>query len=76
MVKFNNDLYAVRTNILLADLKETDLIIIPALGSHLKITVKKNKYFIPRTIKQYNKVQNKFVALVLFTNTTLALFAH
>jgi transcriptional regulator GlxA family with amidase domain len=55
MVKFNNGLYSVRPDILLADLKKTDLIIIPALAGDLKSTVKKNENFIPWIVKQYNK---------------------
>ncbi len=55
MVQFNNGLYSVRADILLADLKKTDLLIIPALAGDLKSTVKKNKDFIPWIVNQYNK---------------------
>lgn len=53
-VKFNNGLFAVRSDILLPDLKKTDLIIIPALGGDLKQTVKMNKGFVPWIVEQYN----------------------
>jgi transcriptional regulator GlxA family with amidase domain len=54
-VKLTNGQFSVHTDALMNDVKKTDLIIIPALGGDLKITVKKNKDFIPWIIKQYKK---------------------
>ena len=54
-VKLTNGQFSVHTDVLLNNLKETDLIIIPALGCDLKNSVKKNKDFVPWIIEQYKK---------------------
>ena len=53
-VKFNNGLFTINTDILLQDVKKTDLVIIPAIGGNIKATLKSNEDFIPWIIKQYH----------------------
>ncbi len=54
-VKLTNGQFSVHTDALLNDVKKTDLIIIPALGGDLKVSVKKNKEFVPWIIKHHKK---------------------
>ena len=54
-VKLHGGAFTVHTDILLKDLKKTDLIIIPAVGGDLKTALKKNKDFIPWIVKQHKK---------------------
>src|SRR5450631_205704 len=54
-VKLHNGVFTVHTDILLEDLKKSDLIIIPALGGEILSTLKKNAAFIPWIAKQYKK---------------------
>jgi transcriptional regulator GlxA family with amidase domain len=54
-VKLTNGQFSVHTDALLNDVKKTDLIIIPALGGDLKVSVKRNKEFVPWIIKHYKK---------------------
>ena len=54
-VKLNNGLFTINVDVLLQDLKKTDLILIPALSGDLKKSLKMNKDFIPWIIKQYKK---------------------
>lgn len=54
-VKLNNGLFAINTDILIQNLKKTDLIIIPALSGDIKTSLKLNRKFIPWIIKQYNR---------------------
>lgn len=54
-VKLNNGLYAVNTSALLKDIKQTDLIVIPALFGDMKTAVAKNKNMIPWIQEQYEK---------------------
>ena len=53
-VKFNNGLFTINTDILLQDVKKTDLVIIPAIGGNIQDTLKSNEDFIPWIIKQYH----------------------
>ncbi|MBP0903735.1 GlxA family transcriptional regulator [Mariniflexile gromovii] len=52
-VKFNNGMFSVHTNLLLDDVEETDLIIIPALFGDMKKAVDLNKNAIPWILKHY-----------------------
>jgi transcriptional regulator GlxA family with amidase domain len=54
-VKLHNGVFTVNTDILLKDLKKTDIVIIPALGGEMGTALKKNEAFIPWIIKQYKK---------------------
>jgi transcriptional regulator GlxA family with amidase domain len=54
-VKLHNGPFTVHSDILMADLKKTDLIIITALGGDIKDALKKNAAFIPWISKQYKK---------------------
>ena len=54
-VVLTNGQFSVRTDALLKDVKQTDLIIIPALGGDLKTAIKKNGDLIPWIIKHYQK---------------------
>jgi len=46
-------LFTVNTDVLLEDVKKTDLIIIPALDGEIKKAIENNRDFIPWIIKQY-----------------------
>lgn len=46
-------LFTVNTDAVLADIKKTDLIIIPALDGDIKEAIEKNKDFLPWIIQQY-----------------------
>ncbi len=52
--KLKNGLFTINTDVLIDDIKETDLVIIPAIGGDMKETLKLNKDFIPWIVKQYN----------------------
>jgi len=54
-VVLTNGQFSVRTDALLKEVKQTDLIIIPALGGDLKATIKKNGDMIPWIIEHYKK---------------------
>ena len=54
-VKLLNGLLTVHPNVLLKDVKKTDLIFIPALSGDLKEAVKKNEEFIPWIVNQYKQ---------------------
>ena len=54
-VKLLGGTFSVHTDILLEDLKKTDLIIIPALGGEVIGAIKKNAAYIPWILKQYKK---------------------
>ena len=54
-VKLHNGPFTVHSDILMADLKKTDLIIITALGGDINEALKKNAAFIPWISKQYKK---------------------
>lgn len=54
-IKLANGQFSVHTDALLNNVKKTDLIIIPASDGDLKISVKKNKDFVPWIIKHYKK---------------------
>ncbi|MEP7257988.1 MAG: helix-turn-helix domain-containing protein [Flavitalea sp.] len=54
-VKLHNGLFTVHCDVLLKDVKKTDLIIIPAIGGNLKTTLDLNKDFNPWIIEQYRQ---------------------
>ena len=54
-VRLHNGPFTVHSDILMEDLKRTDLIIITALGGDVKEALKKNAAFIPWISKQYKK---------------------
>jgi transcriptional regulator GlxA family with amidase domain len=52
-VKLDNSLFTVHTDKLIGDVKQTDLVIIPALSGDLSKSIEMNKNFIPWIINQY-----------------------
>lgn len=52
-VKLNDGLFTVHPDVLLKDVKKTDLILIPAISGDVKLAIKKNKEFIPWITEQY-----------------------
>jgi transcriptional regulator GlxA family with amidase domain len=55
VVKFNKNLFSVHVDALVTDVKKTDLVIVPAIGGDYKMTLKKNKDFIPWIVQQRKK---------------------
>ncbi len=53
-VKLEDNAFSVHTDVLLKDVKKTDLIIIPAINADFKTSINENKAFIPWIIKQYH----------------------
>jgi transcriptional regulator GlxA family with amidase domain len=53
-IKFSNGLFTINTDMLLQDVKKTDLVIIPAIGGDIKSTLKSNEDFIPWIVEQYH----------------------
>ena len=54
-VRLNNGLFSIHTDVLVKNLKKTDLIIIPAISGELKSSLKLNDDFIPWITRQYQK---------------------
>src|SRR5580692_2680115 len=54
-VKLHGELFTVHTDLRPHEVKETDLIIIPAISGDLKTALKKNEGFIPWMVEQYGK---------------------
>jgi transcriptional regulator GlxA family with amidase domain len=54
-VKLNNGLFSVRTNKLLEEVKQVDLVFIPALSGDLPAAIKKNQALVPWIVEQYNR---------------------
>ena len=54
-VEYNEGLFAVRTDMLIKDIKKTDLIIIPAISGDIRKAIEKNKDFLPWIIQQYEQ---------------------
>ena len=52
-VKLHNGLFSVHTDELISNVARTDLIIIPAFGGDLRVTLKRNEEFIPWIVKQH-----------------------
>ena len=53
-IKLENSLFSVHTDVLLQEVKKTDLVFIPALSGDMKTAVALNQAFIPWIIQQYN----------------------
>ncbi len=51
--RLSNGLFTVHTDLLLQEVTQTDLIVIPALDGNLKVAIEKNRDFIPWIIKHY-----------------------
>lgn len=51
--KVSGGLFTVHADLLIDDVKKTDLIVIPAIDGDIKLALEKNKDFIPWIIKQY-----------------------
>ncbi|MFT3912281.1 MAG: helix-turn-helix domain-containing protein [Ferruginibacter sp.] len=49
-----NGMYVITPDVLMKDVKKTDLIIIPAMHGDLKQSIERNKAFLPWISKQYN----------------------
>ena len=54
-VMLENSLFSVHTDSLLKDVKQTDLIFIPALSGDMRRAVELNKELVPWIVDQYNK---------------------
>jgi transcriptional regulator GlxA family with amidase domain len=54
-VRLNQGAFTVNTNVLLNDVKKTDLILIPALSGDIKNAIEINKAYLPWIVDQYNK---------------------
>ncbi|QHT65917.1 helix-turn-helix domain-containing protein [Rhodocytophaga rosea] len=54
-VKVHNGLFSVHSDVLLQDLHQTDLIIIPAISGDFKRAIEINQAFVPWIIEQYHK---------------------
>jgi transcriptional regulator GlxA family with amidase domain len=54
-VKFKDGMFSVHTNALLEEVKETDLVLIPALFGDMKAAVALNLESVPWILDQYNK---------------------
>lgn len=52
-VELNNGLYSITTSQLLKDVKQTDLVIIPALFGDMKTAIQSNRKALPWIIEQY-----------------------
>ncbi len=48
-------LFTVNTDLLIEDVKKTDLIIIPAIDGEMQSALEKNRDFVPWIVKQYNQ---------------------
>ncbi|MEY5048231.1 MAG: hypothetical protein RLZZ175_1590 [Bacteroidota bacterium] len=54
-IKLNNGMFTVNINQLVNDVKQCDLIIIPALFGNMKLAIESNKDFLPWINEQYKK---------------------
>ena len=54
-IKLNNGMFTVNTNQLVNEVKQCDLIIIPALFGNMKLAIESNKDFLPWLNEQYKK---------------------
>ncbi|MFD2163759.1 GlxA family transcriptional regulator [Paradesertivirga mongoliensis] len=54
-VSLNNGAFAVNCDVLMADVKKTDLIVIPALSGDMKSAIEINAAFIPWIVNQHKK---------------------
>jgi transcriptional regulator GlxA family with amidase domain len=73
-VKLNNGLVTIHPDLLIKDLKKTDLIIIPAIGQDINEALKKNEEFIPWIINQHkngSEVASLCIGAFLLASTGL-----
>jgi transcriptional regulator GlxA family with amidase domain len=54
-VRVNGGTFSIHTDLLLHEVKKTDLVIVPALSGDLKTAIKINSEFIPWIVEQYHK---------------------
>jgi len=53
-VSLHNGVFTIHADVLIKNLKKTDLVIIPALSGDLKSAIEQNRDFLPWIVKQYN----------------------
>ncbi|HYC30216.1 MAG TPA: helix-turn-helix domain-containing protein [Chitinophagaceae bacterium] len=73
-VKLNQGLFSVHVDVLLQDVKKTDLVIIPAIGGDLKKAIQLNQEFLPWICRQYQngaEVASLCVGAFLLASTGL-----
>lgn len=73
-VKLNNGLVTIHPDLLIKDIKKTDLIIIPAIGQDINEALKKNQEFIPWIINQHkngSEVASLCIGAFLLASTGL-----
>lgn len=73
-VKLNNGLVTIHPDLLIKDIKKTDLIIIPAIGQDINEALKKNENFIPWIINQHkngSEVASLCIGAFLLASTGL-----
>lgn len=54
-VKLNGGMYSVHTDLLLKDVAQADLVIVPALFGNMQSAIAQNKALIPWILQQYNR---------------------
>lgn len=54
-VKLHGGIFSVHTDLLIEEVTDTDLIIIPALFGDMKVAVEKNRAFLPWIVQHYRK---------------------
>ncbi len=54
-VQLHNGTFTVHADVLIGDVKKTDLILVPAIGGDLNAAIKKNEAFLPWIVKQYGQ---------------------
>jgi len=54
-VQLHNGTFTVHADVLIGDVKKTDLIMVPAIGGDLKAAIKKNEGFLPWIVEQYHQ---------------------
>jgi len=73
-VKLNDGIYTVNPDLLLHDIQQTDLVLIPALSGEMKKAVEINKDFIPWIVEQYkngSEVASLCIGAFLLASTGL-----
>ncbi|HEX6429241.1 MAG TPA: DJ-1/PfpI family protein, partial [Niastella sp.] len=54
-VQLHNGTFTVHADVLIGDVKKTDLILVPAIGGDLHAAIKKNEAFLPWIVDQYKQ---------------------
>lgn len=73
-VQFNNGLFTVRTDALIDEVEETDLIIVPAISGNIEQALEANRDFLPWIRKQYengSEVASMCIGAFLLASTGL-----